>query len=83
MPEVEFSDGGVTLRLSKEEWWFMSSAVSYVLHWRRLPDREFPTILMMDVKDAERLERQLNEAEVRARAAGQHWSPIAADGRAS
>jgi len=52
MPSVEFDPDGVSLRLSKEEWWFLSSAAGYVLHGHRMPDHDFRNILMMMLEDA-------------------------------
>jgi hypothetical protein len=78
MAEAEFSTQGVTLRLSKEEWWFVTSSMSYVLYGRRLPDHDFCNTLMMDSADAERLVEELGDAEGRAQAAGSHWNPRSA-----
>lgn len=75
MAQADFSPEGVTLHLSKEEWWFISSAMSYALHGRRLDDRDFRTILMMESSEAERLHGELTVAERRARTSGNHWSP--------
>ena len=75
MAEVEFDVDGVSRRLGKEEWWFLSSAAGYVLHGHRLPDHDFRNILMMMPGDAERLFEQLSDAEVAARKAGNHWAP--------
>ena len=75
MPSVEFDPDGVSLRLSKEEWCFLSSAAGYVLHGDRMPDHDFRNILMMMPKDAERLFDQMSDAEVAARIAGNHWAP--------
>jgi hypothetical protein len=75
MAEAEFSPEGVTLRLAKEEWWFVSSAIAYVLHGKRLPDHDFRNILMVEPPDAERLSNELQGAERRARISGNHWSP--------
>ena len=72
---AEFDDGGVTLRLTKEEWWFLSASMGYVLDGHRLPDHDFRNILMSAPADAERLRRQLSNAEVEARKAGNHWAP--------
>jgi hypothetical protein len=77
MPEVEFSEGGVDLRLSKEEWWFLTSALAYAMRWRRPGDADFRTTLMMTRAEAEQLVGDLEEAERRARTAGNHWSPFA------
>lgn len=43
MADADFTPEGVTLRLSKEEWWFVTSAMSYVLHSHRLADHDFRT----------------------------------------
>lgn len=75
MAEVEFDPDGVSLRLSKEEWWFLSTAARHVLYGERLPDHDFRNILMMMPEDAERLFEQLSEAEVAARISGDHWAP--------
>ncbi|MEQ4209673.1 hypothetical protein [Actinopolymorpha sp. B9G3] len=75
MAEADFTPDGVTLRLSKEEWWFVTSAMTYALDGSRLADHDFRNILMMDSADAERLHDALAEAERRARASGNHWSP--------
>jgi hypothetical protein len=75
MAEASFTTDGVTLSLSKEEWWFVTSAMSYVLHGHRLPNHDFRNILMMDPMDAERLHDVLAEAERSARASGSHWAP--------
>lgn len=75
MAEAEFDAYGVRLRLSKEEWWFLSSAAGYVLHGERLADHDFRNILMMTPEDAERLYDRLSEDEVAARIAGNHWAP--------
>lgn len=75
MAKAEFSEDGVTLHLSKEEWWFVVSSMSHVLYGRRLSDNDFRNILMTDVADAERLQRQLSQAEVEARRSGSHWAP--------
>lgn len=75
MADVEFDADGVSLRLGKEEWWFLSSAAGYVLHGDRMPDHDFRNILMMMPEDAERLVSELREAEVAARIAGNHWAP--------
>jgi hypothetical protein len=75
MAEAEFSEEGVTLALSKEEWWFVTSAMSYVLHGHRLPDHDFRNVLMIDSAEAERLHDELSDAERLARASGHHWSP--------
>jgi hypothetical protein len=77
MAEAELDADGVTLRLSKEEWWFLSSAAGYVLHGRRMADHDFRNILMMMPDDAEQLFERLSEAEAAARIAGNHWSPRA------
>lgn len=65
----------MSLRLSNEEWWFLSSVAGYVLHGDRLADHDFRNILMMMPSDAERLFEQLSDAEVVARIAGNHWAP--------
>ncbi len=75
MAEVEFAVDGVNLRLSKEEWWFLSSTVGYVLNGKRLADHDFRNILMTMPEDAEPLHEQLREAEGAARIAGNHWAP--------
>lgn len=75
MADADFTHDGVTLRLSKEEWWFVTSAMSYVLHGNRLADHDFRNILMMDSADAERLHEDLGEAERRAQTSGHHWNP--------
>lgn len=75
MAETEFTSDGVTLRLSKQEWWFVTSAISYVLHGKRLADNDFRNILMMDGDEAERLHDALGDAERRAQATGNHWNP--------
>jgi len=75
MAEVDFSSQGVTLRLSKEEWWFVTSAMAYALHGKRLADNDFRNVMMMDGADAERLHQDLSDAEREARASGNHWSP--------
>jgi hypothetical protein len=75
MADADLTHAGVTLRLSKEEWWFVTSAMSYVLHGKRLADNDFRNILMMESADAERLHDDLLKAERRAQASGQHWSP--------
>ncbi len=61
--------------MTKEEWWFAFMAMSYVLHGKRLPDHDFRNILMATPEDAERLHDQLDEVEVAARIAGNHWAP--------
>jgi len=75
MARADFDTEGVTLHLSKEEWWFVTSAMSHVLYGDRLPDHDFQNILMSDPVEAERLQAQLSDAEVAARAAGNHWAP--------
>lgn len=75
MAAAEFDADGVSLRLSKEEWWFFSSAAGFVLHGERMSDHDFRNILMVMPEDAERLVEQLSEAEVAARTAGNHWAP--------
>lgn len=75
MADADFTHDGVTLSLSKEEWWFVTSAMSYVLHGDRLADHDFRNILMMDSADAERLHEDLGEAERWAQASGHHWNP--------
>lgn len=75
MAEVEFDPAGVSLRLTKEEWWFLSSAANYVLHGKRLADHDFRNILMMQPDDAEQLMEHLGGAEVAARIAGSHRAP--------
>jgi len=75
MADAEFSVDGVTLRLSKEEWWFVTSAMSYLLHGQRLADHDFRNILMIDSGHAERLHDQLSALEHEARASGDHWAP--------
>ena len=77
MAQAEFSEHGVTLALSKEEWWFITSAMSYALHGKRLQDHDFRNILMIDSTDAERLYEELRAAEQEARATGHHWYPSA------
>lgn len=79
MAQAVFSDQGVTLTLSKEEWWFVNSAMSYVLHGRRLPDHDFRNVLMADPGQAERLFEQLSDAEAHARSVGSHWNPHLAE----
>jgi hypothetical protein len=75
MPDANFTSDGVTLHLSQEEWCFVTSAMSYVLHGNRMADHDFRNILMMDSADAERLHEYLGEAERRAQASGHHWNP--------
>ena len=75
MAEADFTSGGVTLHLSKEEWWFVTSAMSYALHGNRLSDHDFRNVLMIDPADAERLHNELSEAERLARSLGSHWAP--------
>lgn len=75
MADVEFDEDGVTLRLTKEEWWFATSAMGYVLHGQRLPDHDFRNILMAMPDDAERLHQALSDAELAARMNGNHWAP--------
>jgi hypothetical protein len=75
MADAAFDTDGVSLRLSKEEWWFLSSAVGHVLYGDRLADHDFCNILMVMPRDAERLFEQLSDAEVAARIAGNHWAP--------
>ncbi|MCW2857586.1 MAG: hypothetical protein JWR52_3201 [Marmoricola sp.] len=76
MAGADFTDQGVTLHLSKEEWWFVTSAMSYALHGRRLPDHDFRNVLMMDSVEAERLHNDLTASEGVARSAGNHWNPF-------
>lgn len=75
MADADFTRDGVTLRLSREERWFVTSAMSYVLDGTRLPDHDFRNILMMDSADAERLHDDLAESERQAQASGHHWNP--------
>lgn len=75
MAQAEFSEDGVTLHLSKEEWWFVVSSMTHVLYGRRLSDNDLQNILMTSPADAERLVGQLCEAEVEARRSGSHWAP--------
>jgi hypothetical protein len=75
MADADFTNLGVTLRLSKEEWWFVTSAMAYVLHGDRLNDHDFRNVLMMESADAERLHDDLAESERRAQASGYHWNP--------
>lgn len=75
MAGAEFDADGVSLRLSKEEWWFLCSAAGHVLYGDRLADHDFRNILMLMPRDAERLLEQLSDAEVAARIAGNHWAP--------
>jgi hypothetical protein len=75
MAEVEFDSDGVSLRLSREEWWFVSSAMGHVLFGERMADHDFRNILMTMPEDAERLHEQLSAAEVAARISGKHWAP--------
>ncbi|MEZ0579106.1 hypothetical protein [Nocardioides sp. MH1] len=75
MADVEFDADGVSLRLSKEEWWFVTSAMGYVLHGKRMQDHDFRNILMAAPEDAELLHEHLRAAEVAARIAGSHWAP--------
>lgn len=75
MADAEFDKDGVTLRLTKEEWWFVTSAMGYVLHGQPLPDHDFRNILMTMPDDAERLHKVLSEVEVAARSSGNHWAP--------
>lgn len=75
MADAQFEQNGVTLRLTKEEWWFATSAMGYVLYGRRLPDHDFRNILMMAPDHAERLLDALSEAESTARMTGNHWVP--------
>ena len=78
MAEVEFSRDGVDLRLSKEEWWFISSTLAYAMRWRRPDDADFRATLMMTRGEAEQLIHDLEAEEQRARTDGNHWSPLAA-----
>lgn len=75
MAVAEFDPEGVSLRLSKEEWWFLISAANWVLHGNRMQDHDFRNILMASPDDAERLLDKLSDAEVAARIAGSHWAP--------
>lgn len=71
---ARFRSDGVEFDLTKDEYIFVYSALSYALHGVRMEDHDFRNILGMSREDAERLMEQIGAAEDDARARGDHWS---------
>jgi hypothetical protein len=76
MAGIAFDQDGVTLRLSREEYWGVVGALNWTTAGRSPADHDFQAIIMAPRVLLEGLEGEIAEAELEAREAGTHWAPL-------